>query len=526
MIPSAGAVPADLRPERAAEEPPLRRYLQIVTRRAWFVVLAVVVCTGAAVAYVLTATEVYEAHADVLVTPVPDEQTAVLGLGLIRRAADPTRDVTTAARLIENNEIARRVARDLRSTDSPDALLKRISVDPVAQSSIVAITASGDSPREARQLANAFGAAAVAERTERLHRELDPAIASLQERIAAVGATGGDTAPLSEQLGVLESLRSGADPTLRMETPAAEPTAPVSPRKRSSIAGGIFTGLLLGIAGAFVLSALDPRDQREGRLRSLGLEVLANVPTVNSRVGRHAFEEAFRFLRTMIRFASPEHPYRSIAITSALEQEGKTTTAHQLAFATLEAGQSVVLVEADAYRPVLRKILDAADRPTRRPHRGLLDYLTGEATLDDIIEPTDVPGLTFVPAGTPPASSMTGLLERRRGREFVTKLADHADLVILDCPPIGPRSDAVLIAAVTDAVVLVVDMKRSTENDVTDSVRRLRSARSNVLGVVLNRDTSPAAEYDYHQYRPNENGAHRRFSPRALLRPGSRTRDD
>jgi len=121
---------------------------------------------------------------------------------------------------------------------------------------------------------------------------------------------------------------------------------------------------------------------------------------------------------------------------------------------------------------------------------------------------------------------MTGLLERRRGREFVTKLADHADLVILDCPPIGPRSDAVLIAAVTDAVVLVVDMKRSTENDVTDSVRRLRSARSNVLGVVLNRDTSPAAEYDYHQYRPNENGAHRRFSPRALLRPGSRTRDD
>src|SRR5215211_5905902 len=144
MIPSAGALPSAYQPDEPEEQSPLRRYVETIMHRKWFVALAVILCTGAAVAYVYTATEVYEAHADMLVTPVPDEQTAVLGLGLIRRASDPTRDVTTAARLIENVEIARRVARDLRSTDSPDALLKRISVDPVAQSSIVAITASGD----------------------------------------------------------------------------------------------------------------------------------------------------------------------------------------------------------------------------------------------------------------------------------------------------------------------------------------------------------------------------------------------
>src|ERR671921_249442 len=119
-----------------------------------------------------------------LVTPVPDDQTAILGLGLIRRASDPTRDVTTAARLIENAEVARSAARRLRRDISPGTLLDRVEGDPVAQSSIVAITATGSSPREARQIANAFGQAVVAERTQQLYRELDPAIENMRKRIA------------------------------------------------------------------------------------------------------------------------------------------------------------------------------------------------------------------------------------------------------------------------------------------------------------------------------------------------------
>ncbi|MBA2515378.1 MAG: polysaccharide biosynthesis tyrosine autokinase [Solirubrobacterales bacterium] len=485
----------------ASEQSSLRRYLDTLKERWLFVVLAVVVCTAAAAAYAYTAPEVYEAHADMLVTPVPDDQTALLGLGLIRRASDPTRDVTTAARLIGNIEVARRVALSLRSQTPPEALLAKIRVDPVAQSSIVAITAQGATPRAAQQLANVFAEAAVETRTAQLRRQLDPAIAALRTRIAEVpDARNSDEAqPLYEQLAALESLRSGGDPTLRIEVSAAEPTAAVSPRKRLALIGGVFAGLLLGVAGAFALSALDTRGERENRLASMGLSILARIPdTRQSGAGYRAFEEAFRLLRTMIRFASPDTPYRTIAVTSASEQEGKTTTSSQLALAALEAGQTVLLVEVDAYRPALGRVLDMPDA-FRADHggAGLLDYLAGVATLDEIIKPTAMAGLSFVPAGRISMESISGLLEQRHGQAFVRELAELADLVILDCPPVGPRSDAVLIAAIADAVVLVVDVKRSSDKELVDTVRRLRSARAELVGVVLNRDEATASEYDY-----------------------------
>src|SRR4051794_26224943 len=159
----AGTFPGD---NEQAQQPSLRRYLDTLKARALFIAMCVVLCTGAAAAYAFTAQKVYEAHTDMLVTPVPDDQTAVLGLGLIRRASDPTRDVTTAARLIQNAEVATIVARDLRTSESPGSLLAHIDVEPVAQSSIVAITASANTPGEAQRLANAFGQAAVTERTD------------------------------------------------------------------------------------------------------------------------------------------------------------------------------------------------------------------------------------------------------------------------------------------------------------------------------------------------------------------------
>jgi polysaccharide biosynthesis transport protein len=487
-----------------ADQPSLRRYLETLKERWLFILLCVVVCTGAAAAYAFTAEEVYEAHADMLVTPVPDDQTAVLGLGLIRRASDPTRDVTTAARLISNPQVATLVARDLRSNESPSALLGRIDVQPVAQSSIVSITAEGGTPREAALLANAFARAAVTERTDQLHRELDPAIENLRTRIddLGAGASSPDNQPLFEQLATLESLRSGPDPTLRLETPATEPASPVAPRKKLSLVGGFLAGLLLGIAGAFVLRALDTKREREDRLHELGLTVLARVPDLRrSRSARHAFEEAFRFLRTALRFASSDHPYSTVAVTSAAEREGKTTTSSQLAFAALEAGQTVILVEVDAYRPALRRVMEPGPDHDL-DGAGLLDYLSDRATLDEIVKPTATPGLSFVPAGSLATGSITGLIEQQQGA-FIQEFAELADLVILDCPPVGPRSDAILIAAIADAVILVVDTKHSRENEVANAARLLRAARAEVVGVVLNRDDSPLAEYSYQESSRN-----------------------
>jgi capsular exopolysaccharide synthesis family protein len=488
---------------RAGEQATLRRYLETVLERRWFVVVAIVLCAVVATVYAVTAPKVYEANADVLVTPVPDTEATVLGLGLLRAASDPTRDVTTASLLIDNVAVATRVGADLRLLDSPQALLQRISVNPVASSSIVSITASTGSPLRSQQLANEFATAAVQERTEQLYQALDPAIASMRARIAAITG-GGSTAtgalatqPLYQQLAALEALRSAPDPTLRVVTPAALPTSPSAPRTKLVVAGGLIAGLLIGIAGAFVLKALDPRRAREGGLGMTRLSVLTRVPLLRrSGRTRHAFDESFRSLRTTLRFASADNPIATIAITSPSEKEGKTTTSFQLAMAMLEAGQSVLLVEADPFRPGLRSLVEP-NGATPRP--GLLEYLSGMADLDEIVAPTTVPNLMFIHAGFRQTTSMTGLLEGERGRSFASKLAALADVVVLDCPPVGPRSDALLIASYADAVLIIVDLERSDERVVVDTVRRLGRTGAQLLGIVLNRDTSASATYDYRE---------------------------
>ena len=492
----------------------LRRYLDTIKERRWFVLLAVVLCTLAATVYAASAPKVYETHTDMLVTPVPDNQNVLLGLGLLRKATDPTRDVTTASRLIDNVQVAARVQDNLSLQDSPAALLEQISVDPVANSSIVSITASADNRRKAQQLANAFATAAVQDRTDQLHRELDSAITNLRRQIKTVtgdgqAATGtGVTQALDEQLAAMEALRSAPDPTLRLETPAALPTSHASPQIKLDIAAGIVAGLLIGIAGAFALSASDPRKAREGGLSVTGLSVLTRVPRLG-RSGRmrHAFDESFRSLRTTLRFASADDPISTIAVISASEQEGKTTTSFQLAMATLEAGQSFLLVEADPFRPGLSSVVEAelAGSQGVGAGPGLLEYLAGRADLDDIVEPMAVPGLGFVHAGLSQPMSVTGLLEGERGRTLVRDLSRLADVVILDCPPVAPRSDAVLIASYADAVLMVVDLARSDERDVLNTVRRVRRTGAHLVGIVLNRDTSASASYEYHD--PGEKSA-------------------
>jgi capsular exopolysaccharide synthesis family protein len=495
---------------------PLRGYTETILARKWFVILSVVLCTLAAAVYAVTASKVYSAYADMLITPVP-ETDSVLGLGLLRDSTDPSGDFATATRLIDNPDVAAKVKSNLHLADSPEALLQQVNVAPVANSSIVTITASTGSPAKSQRLADGFAQAAVQVQTERLYQALDPAIKNLRARINSISSgpnassASGVAQSLDQQLAAFEALRSAPDPVFRFETAAALPTGPSSPNRKLAIFGGLLAGLLIGIAGAFLLDALDPRRSLEDGSGLAGLSILTHVPLLGrSGRTRHAFDESFRSLRTTLRFVSAESPIGTIAVTSASEKEGKTTTSFQLAMAILEAGQSVLLVEADPFRPGLRALLDTDGG---LPGPGLFEYLSEAADLDDVIEQTLVPGLTIVSAGSRQPRSITGLLEGERGRSFVNDLAGLADLIILDCPPVGLRSDAVLIASRADAVIVVADLRHAGERDVQETVRRLRQAGARLLGIVLNRDTSSIATYDYHEEKHRSGVLRRTVSP-------------
>jgi capsular exopolysaccharide synthesis family protein len=280
-------------------------------------------------------------------------------------------------------------------------------------------------------------------------------------------------------------------------------------------------GLALGLAVAFVRERFDHRLRTSEDVEAqFDAPVLARVP----RRGRSdtsiaAFREAFRLLRTNLQFAGAEGRTAAIAVTSGRQDEGKTTTVMQLALASAEVGQRVIVVEADFRRPKLQRELLPDRDESLRP--GFSNYLVEAAELEDVIHPTGRPNISIVPAGPLPPSP-SALLESRRGQSAVGEFLTQADLVLLDCPPLSVGADASVIAGWVGGVILVVDLAGSTDRVVRDAMRQLESVRAKVLGLVLNRDRgAEPSSYDY--YLSVDSAARSGVGgKRELDKPGSR----
>jgi succinoglycan biosynthesis transport protein ExoP len=448
-------------PEKRANwlEPPeeelgLKRYVQTVRERIGLVVIAVVVTTIVSIAYVLVTTKTYEAEADLLVTPVSSD--TLPSVPLIRESSDPTRDVETAARLVTTNDVARRVIAEQHLSGTPEDLLNQVKAEPVAQSNIVAVTASEDSPEEARDIANSFARQAVIERTDQLHSVIDVQIRGLQAQLA-----GGSSPTLAGRLSELQALRSGPDPTLSVETEADKPSSPSKPRPALTIAGGIMAGLLLGLAAAFAAQVLDPRLRREDQLRRrYRLPILARVPVVASRGDRPleprrvsaAGLEAYRTLRTALdnpltRVDGP----RTVLVTSSAPSEGKTSTALNLATSFAAAGRRVILIEADLRRPAIAGALGMDHSPS-----GVVNVLIENSSLQESL--TEAPGnqqnLRLLLADYS-GGGIAELFAIPAAERLLRDARKLADFVIIDSPPLTKVVDALPFARMCDDVLIV-----------------------------------------------------------------------
>ena len=286
--------------------------------------------------------------------------------------------------------------------------------------------------------------------------------------------------------------------TITLADAAPRPGSPARPKPTLYTLVAAILGLALGLALAFLRDRLDNRlrtsEDVETRFDS---PVLARIP----RRGRSdtsitAFREANRILRTNLQFAGKGRALRSIAVTSGREGEGKTTIVSQLAVASAEVGQRVIVVEADFRRPALQAELLPDSTEPLRP--GLSNYLVEAASLEDVSFPTARPNIDIVPAGPLPPSP-SALLESRRGRDAVSELLAEADLVIIDCPPLSIGADASVIAGWVDGVIVVVDLGGSTDANVRSAMRQLEAVEARTLGLVLNRDRSvEPSSYDYY----------------------------
>lgn len=422
---------------------PESTFFEVVWRRKLIVLATVLAFAGAAAAVSKSLKDVYSASSTLLVTqPTERSFDAVQAAQVVAR---------TYSNLLESPNVAQVVARRLGGDETADSVRSAVSIEPVAETQLVRITAEGSRAGHARALANTYATVFIE-----------------RSRTALAGTTNA---------------------TVSLADPAALPDQPVRPKPLLYTLIAAVLGLAAGLGMAFLRERLDTSLRSlEDVESSFDLPVLSRIPRRGkSETSITAFTEAFRLLRTNLSFSAIDGRPRTVAVTSAAEGEGKTTVASQLALVTAATGTNVLVVESDLRRPALQRFFVPNESDPIRP--GLSNYFLGGADIEDIIHPTTVPTVEFVPAG-PSVPSLSGLLESERGRRAIEDLAETADMTIFDCPPLGFGADAATVASRVDGVILVVDLDGATLQTVRQALRQLESVRARVLGLVLNRDKS------------------------------------
>lgn len=211
-----------------------------------------------------------------------------------------------------------------------------------------------------------------------------------------------------------------------------------------------------------------------------------------------AYSEAFKSLRTNLGFLTNTAGVRSILLTSAVPEESKSTTAINLAITLAAEGRSVVLVECDLRKPVLRKYLKR-----ELGQAGLAAYLAGGIGLEDCIAVLPDLGISVIGAGVVPANP-SELLNSVRMQELIGLLKQNYDYVLLDAPPVTVVTDAAVVGRMADGAILVVRSRFASARTIRAAKNRLQSVGVRLLGGVLTRfdmkKSGWRGGYDYKHY--------------------------
>lgn len=468
----------------------ISRYLEALRAGRWLIVGALIACVGAAALYLAQATKVYEAEADILITPQPE--LAVPVSGIITQSSDPTRDVETVSRLITSPTVTRRVKDRLKLPGTVQAIDSKITVTPLAQSNIVTVTATATSPRQAAELADVFGEEFVAYRTERLRQALDPQIAQLRTQVGTSPPPGAISDPQSpqRQLQSLEQLRRSGDPSVTLESRAEVPTAAASPRPQLTLAAAIVGGLVLGLLGAFGLQLLDPRLRNEEQLRArFRLPVLARVPLERRRRPRPLLPselslgalDGYQALRAALTTSRRDSVSgHSVLVTGPSPGDGKTTAAINLASTIAAAGKRVILIEADSRRPSIGRALEM------RAEVGLASVITGRRYLVDALQPVGGPDSKLrVLLTSPDEAPAADVLSRLSVDTLLLQAQRLADWVVVDSPPLNHVAETLAIARAVDDVLVVVRVGRTNTRELMDLAEMLEQQEIEPEGFVV-----------------------------------------
>lgn len=426
--------------------------LQIL-RRSWLLVLVMVaVGLGGGVAATVLVEPLYRADAELFVSvrAAGDDASEV-----VQGNSAAQQKVTSYLGVVRSASVLQPVIERLGLPTDVEHLAERVTASSPANSVLIDVATVDEDPRTAKRLTAAIADSFTTVVTTELERP---------------------TASSPSLVGV------------QTIQPPTVPTAPSSPSIPVNLAIGLVSGLALGIALAILKQSMDTRirsrEDVEAVTSSPVLGDIAHDPTVREHPlivhddPRNPRAEAFRTLRTNVRFIDLDESKRVFTVTSAMPSEGKSTTAANLAITLAEAGTRVALVDADLRRPRVANLLGIDGTV------GLTDLLIGHAELEDVLQPWGRGGLQVLPAGSIPPNP-SELLSSEAMRRVLDQLADEHDAVVFDAPPLLPVTDAAILSRLTGGALVVAAANRTTRSQLRSAVAALESVGSRALGVVM-----------------------------------------
>jgi succinoglycan biosynthesis transport protein ExoP len=528
---AAGQTPLrSLRSPQVELRPDLREALSVLWLRKWSIIAITLLVVGVALFVSSRQTPVYESTARILVIPVDGVGTDSLPI------QEP--NIQTEAEVIDSVAVAEIVADDLNIAGPPRDLLGNLSVDQPTDTEILEIDYRYPDRPEAQRRAEAFAAAYLQYRTETVTgailqaaSSIEQQVSKLQEdfnsinrRLQALSALDPNRGLLEAQANLLSTqivqlqleLISLPDEVTvgRVIEPAALPTSPVSPNHLVNGIFGLVVGLALGIGLAFLRDRLSEHvrssDEAEGYLQAPILGVIPRVASWRRRKesflvtvveSRSPTAEGYRALRTNVLSATSALGVKSIAVTSAHAGEGKSATVANLGVVLAKAGKRVCLVSADLRRPRLHEYFQRDGQP------GLVEVIAGHAPLAEALQEVVLPTRDFdaapaivriMPSGRLP-DDPTELITSETVARVLHALEDVMDIVLIDLPPVLPVTDALVVAAVTGNVLLVIGPKANTRSAISSARQQIDRVGARIIGGVLN-GPDPSLAQAYYSY--------------------------
>lgn len=491
-----------------SEDVAAARLVRRVLAQWWLIAICATVAAVAGYLASSSRPNQYQATTTVELNDI-DLTSVFLAQNLQQQGLDAQTKAATAAKLATMPKVRQGAADLLGGKVSAEELGSTVSVAPQTDTTLVDISATSTDPQLAAAKANAVREAFIKARQESSAATLEAARERVQQQLSGLSAAARSSQAGQILQGRLEQLNTiilTAGAGVKTAQPATAPESPISPSPKRDAILALIAGGLLGLGIALLRARLDDRIRDLDELTERwDLPVLGLIPETpdlaapGAKLPAPGAVEAFALARTNLRYLHVGGDVRTVVVTSALAEEGKSTVSWNLALAAAMAEQRVLLIEADLRRPVLAQRLGLAGS------RGLSELLAGMASIYDVTHEVRVPvpgthdaRVSLVPAGFAPPSPIA-LLERASTATTLRELGAPYDLVIIDTPPATVVADAKVLLAHADGAIIVSRLGRVTRNAV-DRLRGIVAGLDTpVLGTIVNAGATAKA-YGYAGY--------------------------